>query len=197
MALYDIIIPTCKSHKEIEPQVKAIQETVSKDIQIIVTGFKISAAANRNYGLQQAKAPYVVMLDDDITGFSPGWSEYLIRTVQKFTAAMVSARLINSDGSCALMMNIIPFLADPYQVVDGYLPSACIAFRNDGTRFDENFEGSGWEDTDFCDSLHTKYPRGKFIIDNSVQLIHANEMKNGNAQMFERNKKYYMRKHRS
>lgn len=197
---YDIIIPTCKSREEIEPQVQAIRATVPEHTHIIVTGFNVSAAVNRNYGLQQATAPYVVMLDDDISGFFPGWADILCGFLTPFgfwKAAMVSARLINVDGTPGTMMDIEPDLRFNFQIVNppGYLPSACVAFRNDGLRFDESFEGSSWEDTDFCDTLHLRYLGHFFVIANEVRLLHANEMKNGNSRVFERNKRYYMQKH--
>jgi glycosyltransferase involved in cell wall biosynthesis len=200
MMYYDIIIPTCQSREAISKQIEDIRATIAPDTRIIVTGFNISAAANRNYGLHQSTAPYIIMLDDDITGFFPGWADMLVEYLQPFNfwkVAMVSARLINADGTLGTMMDIEPDLRFNFQLVNppGYLPSACVAFWNDGSRFDESFEGSSWEDTDFCDTLHLQYPGQFFVIANDVRLIHNNEMKNGTSQVFERNKRYYMQKH--
>jgi hypothetical protein len=145
-----------------------------------------------------SNADAVVMLDDDISGLTPGWDAALIRALEEVPGAvMVSARLMNADGTVGTMMSIKPDLSPQRQVVEkGYLPSACIAFRRyRAAWFDENFIGSGWEDTDFCDTLHTINPSGVFAICNDIRVVHRNEMKNGSAVNFELNKRYYMKKH--
>jgi len=196
---FDILVPTCKPAHRLEKFISDLLATSYAGADdLIVTSKQVSAACNRNYALHFATAPYVIMLDDDITGFYQGWDIELLKILENSNGdfSMVSARLMNNDGTPATMMNITPDLTGPLQYVSpGYLPSACIAFRNDGLRFDENFEGSSWEDTDFCDTLHKQYPEGKFVIANSVRLVHANEMKNGNSNQFHINKAYYQQKH--
>ena len=193
---YDILIPSCKYYNEISDLIDEIEPTLPEGVNIIHSGFKTCASTNRNYTLSRSKAPYVIMMDDDIGGFFKGWSEKLINLlIHNKNVTMVSARLINEKCEPALMMNIQPDLSGRYQIVNGYLPSACIAFRNNGARFDEEFIGSSWEDTDFCDTLHSIHPNGVFIIDNEVRLIHKNEMKSGDSSTFFRNKAYYVKKH--
>jgi glycosyltransferase involved in cell wall biosynthesis len=180
-------------------QIRDIEQTTPVGTQLCVSGFNASASVNRNYCLDRSNAEYIVMLDDDITGFTYGWADRLVKTLFDNTdVVMVSARLMNDDGTFGTMMDIAPNLDDIIQVVDHrYLPSACIAFRRDTRlRFDENFIGSGWEDTDFCDTMHKLYPNGLFVINNKIQLIHRNEMKNGNSDAFRANKNYYMNKHK-
>lgn len=195
--LYDILVPTCKSYEKVKDLVARIMETSDTTAgNLFVTCKNVSASVNRNYALQHATAPVVIMLDDDIEGFFPGWDEMLVDALYDGPEhRMVSARLMNKDGTPGTMMDIKPYLDSEFQFVKGFLPSACIAFHNDGTRFDENFIGSGWEDTDFCVSLQKRYPEGEFLIANEVKLVHNNEMKNGNSVMFERNKNYFFKKH--
>ena len=194
---YDILVPTCKPYEKVKELVARIMETSDTTAgNLHVTCKNVSASINRNYALQHATAPVVIMLDDDISGFYPGWDETLVEALHlSSNHVMVSARLMNKDNTPGTMMNITPNLTGEFQYVNGFLPSACIAFYNDGTRFDENFIGSGWEDTDFCVSLQKKYPKGEFLIANEAKLIHNNEMKNGNGIMFAKNKAYYLKKH--
>lgn len=195
---YSIIIPSCKSRDELQKFIGPIKKTVLKDVPIILTGFPVSAATNRNYGLDKCKTEYCIMLDDDINGFFSGWAEELLKPFELCkNVVMVSARLMKENKiDTALMMNIQPRMEYLYQIIDDqFLPSACIAFKNDGTRFDENFVGSSWEDTDFCVSLQKKNQYGLWIINNKVKLIHKNEMKSGNPKVFAQNRKYFEQKH--
>lgn len=190
----DIIIPTCKSQKGIEPFLRKVQESISDNFNILPTCFRASAATNRNFGLNMSMSEIVIMMDDDIKGFFPGWADELIKPLQN-EVVMVSARLMQSKTKPGVMMNITPDLSKQYQSIpEQLLPSACIAFRKDDTRFDEAYIGSGWEDTDFCYQLNAKYPEGKYLINNDVKLIHKNEMKNQMNTNFLKNKFYFKSK---
>jgi glycosyltransferase involved in cell wall biosynthesis len=194
---YDIIIPTCKKRHEIDDLLSRISKTAPSVSSVIATCMPASASVNRNYGIYKSNSDYIVMVDDDISGFFCGWADILVDSLACIMGCcMVSARLMDSYGTPGIMMSHRRDIIGGTIIVDpGYLPSACVAFRRDGTRFDENFIGSGWEDTDFCDSLHVRYPYGVFAINNDVRLIHANERKNGNDSNFEINKQYYLKKH--
>jgi hypothetical protein len=172
----DIIIPTHKSEIEITPLVGDVAGH-SFGCKVIKTCKKQSAAANRNHGLDQATSDIVIMIDDDVCGFSLGWWRNLVAPlVEHEDIVFVSARLMDPDGRNGAMMfqgDITAELADVKQA-----PTACCAFRNDGTRFDNAFVGSGWEDTFFCECLKHKYPGGRVVINNAVQIVHMNEEKN-------------------
>ena len=75
---------------------------------------------------------------------------------------MVAARLLRKDGSLAFTMAENYDLSKDYVVVKK-VPTACVAFRNDGTSFDQSFVGSGFEDDDFEKQLLFKYSPG--IVD--------------------------------
>lgn len=188
----DIIIPTCQSALAIAPQVCEI-EGFSPNDKIIKTCEPVSAAKNRNIGLNHATTDIVIMVDDDIFGFYEGWMNDLIRPLlDDKSIVYVSARLVHPDGSNAPMM----FQGEstgPYCDVPR-APTAAIAFRNDGIRFDENFIGSGYEDDDFCIQIKERYPSGRFIINNKCRLIHANEQKNQHGKYAEHNQAYFEKK---
>ena len=72
------------------------------------------------------------------------------------------------------------------------LPTACIAVRREWTRFDEDYMGSGWEDTCSCARLRGIFPGAKFLVDGRVNVIHRNEQKM-QGQNFRRNHDIYVR----
>ena len=204
----DILIPTNKPYNKIARQIKAIDESVSGEYTINPTCFNASSPVNRNYSLIHATSDIVIMIDDDIWGFFPGWADKLIEPFSDLNVVMVSARLMKTKTAYGVMMDIPLDLTNTlYEVPKFYnikdkntgntvsvkgVPSACIAFRNDGIRYDENYVGAGFEDTHMCLELCCKYPNGKFLIHNEVKLLHKNEMKNQlNGQLI-RNQQYFM-----
>jgi glycosyltransferase involved in cell wall biosynthesis len=195
----DIIVPTCGSPDELSPLMSEMQG-FSLGCRSMATCQNASAAKNRNIGLEWAKSPIVIMLDDDIGGFFGGWWKTMVKPLEENKdIVLVSARLLKPDRSNGLMMyngdQSIELSAVPR------VPTACIAFRNDGIRFDdgslidsldeEGYIGSGFEDDDFCARIQEKYPGGKVVINNTVKLVHFNEMKNQNGPVWERNQKYF------
>ena len=207
----NIAIPTIKTEKEILPLLETIRNTLITDertVNIVHTCLQASAARNRNYALSKIQDhELVIMLDDDITGFTAGWERRLIQPfcidsdVPLFCPefkriAMVSARLLKADGRTAHMMGENYDMSADIVVVDKRrLPTACIAFiKQPAMKFDEQFVGSGFEDDDFCRQVQNLCPKGQFVINNTVKLIHANEMKNQKGPFWEYNKRHYLRK---
>jgi glycosyltransferase involved in cell wall biosynthesis len=177
----DIIIPTCKTQYEIAPLVCNL-EGFSQGCRLIATSMPVSAAKNRNEGLRHAQSDIVIMLDDDIAGFFDGWWKELIRPLQEDPGiVMVSARLLMQNGDIGAMMFGGDAKAQGTTEVPR-VPTACIAFRNEGLSFDEKFKGSGYEDDDFCAQLIRKHPYGRVVINNAVRLIHMNEEKNQHGE---------------
>ena len=173
----DIIIPSCKQMSDLEPQINEIRRTAIGSYNLIpVSGPGRSAAQNRNAGLDQAKSLTIIMVDDDITGFPVGWNERLVETLTRFPhCGIVSARLFNKDGSLGYM-NSRNFGLKPDLVWVKIVPTACIAFKHVGECFDEQFIGSGFEDTDFC--LAMKKRGYQIAINNLVKVVHLHEQKN-------------------
>jgi len=207
----DIIIPTNRYIDELTDIIKDIKaNTDMSKYNLIVTCLQVSAATNRNYGLIQANSEKVIMLDDDISGFYPGWADDMLKPL-KDNVMMVSARLMNIPDEVGVMMDIKPDLTKPLQVVNTFydikdsetdktvpvkaVPSACIAFYNDReVYFDEGYIGAGFEDTDICFQMCCKYPEKQIVINNECKLIHKNEMKNQLQGQLQKNQLYFQHK---
>jgi len=196
----DIMIPTLRPLEDIQKQIDEIERNTHEPHRIIASCQNASAAINRNFCLQFARSDILVMLDDDIEGFFPGWLSTLVAPLNSCDeVVMVSARLMAPDGSvgasCAGVHDIESKWVPVPPKRDCVMPSAAIAFRNWGLRFDEHFIGSGFEDGDFCFQYLDLKPSVQFYINNQCKLIHRNEMKhqweNGH---FEKNRRYFWRK---
>lgn len=193
-----VLIPSCKPCHLINEIVGDILK-YDRDLVINYSTSKLSAAINRNACIMFAKTKYIVMIDDDISGFFPGWSQLLVEPLKDPDILYVSARLLNEYGKPQMVMGYSKDLNHKHVPVT-IAPSAAIAFRNDGTRFCEEYKGSGFEDTDFHFQLKEKYGYDKkVIINNQVKLIHLHEMKNQNGvgegfNPFEENKKIFDRR---
>jgi hypothetical protein len=187
----DIIIPTMKNEAEIAPMVCYVAG-FSYGCRIIATGKKDSAAVNRNAGLETANTDIVVMIDDDVGGFGLDWWKLLVQPlIDCPQIGMVSARLCKADGSNGAMMFPGDITAKTCEVPA--VPTACCAFRKvEGLRFNEQFLGSGYEDTFFCQEVAHQPIANKIIISNYPRVIHLNEQK-AQGKYFEHNKATYER----
>jgi hypothetical protein len=200
----DICIPTMRPLDEIRPQIEAIERTAALPHRIIASCQVAYAAENRNFCLQAVASPIAVMLDDDIEGFAqtPGWDELLIapflEKAQRPELAVISARLMNPDGTvgptCARNYDLTPDLIEIPPARDCIMPTAAIAFRNVGIRFDQAFVGSGWEDNDWMRQYLVRDPKSVFLMNNRCRLVHRNEMKRQGGKFWEHNRAYYRRK---
>lgn len=176
-----VCIPTCKL--DFFPE----EMFLHKDTIFYMSRYPVSAPTNRNMCLihaEQYNPEYIIMLDDDIKGFYPGWVEDLLEPFDKFpNCQLVSASLITSEGFPATMMDIKRDMSMDFQIVkEKCLPSACIAFRGNlnllfDQRYTINNKGAGFEDTDFCLQIQQKFPSAEFVISNKCKLIHENECK--------------------
>lgn len=194
--MQSIIVPTFRDREEVKDLLAEIEKTATGDYELIATCQKGSAAQNRNYGLDESKGDVIIMLDDDICDLPYGWNEELARPLfEEKDVVLVSARLMNPNGSLGLNMGGNYDVSKEVVVVDsGYVPTACIAFKKDDLRYDENYVGSGFEDTDHNNQMMQKYPKSKHVINNNVRVVHKNEMKNQRGENWEKNKAYYMTK---
>ena len=191
----DIIIPTLKSREDVAAQVAEITETAGCPVNVIATCQHVSAAANRNIGLDQSTSDPLIMLDDDITGFPQGWAKQMTELMLGHpNCVMLSPELMAPNGKLGIMMGGPPRGGTGVEVVPSRkLVTACFAFRRDDIRFDEAFIGSGFEDDDFSAQLRQRYPDGVWLICHDIRVVHLNEMKN-QAAPFEVNKRHYQEK---
>lgn len=191
----DILIPSCKDDWDLS---EMIGEMVQADRWcsdlIYYSCLKESASINRNNCLDHSTAEYVIMVDDDITGFFPCWYELLVEPLKNDPKIIyVSARLMNELGEPQMVMGFSKNIKSPIVEVPT-APSAAVAFRSDGSRFDEQFVGCGWEDSLFVEYLKHRYPGGKVVVNNNVKLTHKNEMKNQLGENYKINEKLYYKK---
>ena len=194
-----ILIPTCKDRSEIDSQICEIFEnTPGADIFSSCT--KASASVNRNMCLDQIQAGEVaIMIDDDITGFYPGWDTDLAKPLEDESFFAVSARLLNKDGkfgqTCSACYEPSPDLIEIKLHGHCVMPTAAIAFRYKGIRFDEaGYAGSGFEDDDwFCEHVKS-FPELRYAQSNACSLCHLNEMKNQKGKFWDHNIKYFREK---
>lgn len=168
--MISICIPTIK--KDITGQLEDIKKHISSDMEIVVSSEDVPAAVNRNKCLDKAKGDIIIMVDDDITGFFPDWHKTLVKPLEDNSISIVSARLINKDGTNAPMMYDGQL---QYKIV----PTACIAFRKTSMRFDEKFTRN-FEDVDFCKQMAEAYPKKSIFVNEDCRLIHLNEKKRQN-----------------
>jgi len=192
-----VIIPTCKHVDDIAVLVYQMETRWSKELEIIYTCVQGgSASENRNAGLQKcSEGDVVIMVDDDIDQLPLCWDRYMWEPFQKNPDAfsMVSARLLNSDGTIQPVMGGHASRRTGYAEVN-VMPSAMISFKFTGIVFDQAYKGSGWEDTDFCRQMKTAFPHKKFIINNDIKVIHRNEMKNQGGEIWVKNREHYIKK---
>jgi glycosyltransferase involved in cell wall biosynthesis len=169
-----ICVPTNKTQAEVVKQREDILSTIkSGDVEVFASCQVGSAAFNRNYCLDKAKGNIIIMLDDDITGFFPGWDTVLVAPlINDVSVSMVSARLLKEDNSPARMMydnrDYSPgYHASHYNLV----PTGCVAFKKSVVRFDE-FYTVRYEDADFCNQMKLMYPEKSMFINNDCKLVH-------------------------
>lgn len=192
----DVILVT--NEKDLE--ITKLKKSITKEDNLIITGLDASAAKNRNYGLSQSKYNIQIMIDDDIEGFYWDWIGDLIKPMLfDKNIIILAARLLDKDGTFGSMMNCGEMedegLCFPQKsAYKDYcrVPTACIAVRNNPVRFDENFIGSGYEDTAYMNEINKNYPELKVMVNNDCKLIHRNEKKNQGGKYFEHNKKHYL-----
>ena len=201
----DICIPTLLDDDQVVPQMAEIDRNTLTPHRIIASCQNVSAAMNRNFCLQWANSEIIISLDDDTERFEPGWETRLIRPLLEIPDAMiVSARLMTADNkpgpNCADNYDLGPepwreanHLVEVFQRHDGYIgiPTACIAFRKTPVRFDERFQGSGWEDAQFNFYMKRLMPQGRCFINNACRLVHANHMVNQGGDNWKHNSELY------
>lgn len=194
-----ILIPTCKPVREIAAMVHAIGNA-GGNCQITPSCIEgASASVNRNKCLDSLEVGEVaIMLDDDIEGFYTSWIDDLTAPLVDSHVVAVSARLLNSDGTfgptCSRCYDDSPEEIEVRSNGQCIIPTAAIAFRWRGHRFDCAFAGSGWEDNDWFFQVLADDPQAKFIQSNRCKLIHRNEQKQQHGSNWKHNQAYFFTK---
>jgi len=177
-----------------------IEESISDEHNLIFTGLDASASVNRNKGLSEVKSEIYIMMDDDMQGFYEGWVEDLIKPMLHNQMILItSARLLNTNGTMGHMMgdNKVfekgTYDASP-STYRGYtrIPTACLALRKNSLRYNEEFIGSGYEDTDYMNRINMHFKHTRIMINNDCKLIHNNIQQNQGGKYFAHNKALYL-----
>jgi glycosyltransferase involved in cell wall biosynthesis len=197
-----IAIPTLKSEKEIRKQIDEIHTNPpSCDYEVIASCIKQSAAKNRNWCIDNADGDIVIMIDDDITGFYPGWADVLIDGLfLNPDFSVVSARPLKEDGAlaptlgdCGNAVKVDEFQKCIHTEKTGLnvCCSSSISFwKNQCVRFDENYKAAVWEDFDWCLEMKKKYPDKDIVFANQCNPVHLNAMQGRTGADIEWNYKY-------
>jgi len=194
-----ILIPTYLEREQVVSLVSEIKANSPGDT-VFASCTKASAAVNRNLCLDELqRGETAIMLDDDIRGFYPGWSDDLLKGLELPNAVMVSARLLKSDGktfgvTCSDCYDPTP---DEIPVQGGktsILPTAAIAFVWRGQRLDCTYRGSSYEDSDWCFQVRKDDPQAVFVQSNRCRLLHLNERKEGRGENWDHNRSYFHEK---
>lgn len=193
-----ILIPTCRPKHELANLVAEI-EANSPDADVIVSGLDASASVNRNHCLDHLEiGETAVMIDDDIEGFYHGWVGDLVKPMSDPMVVMVSARLLNPDCSfgptCSRCYDPEPEEIEIKSNGVCVLPTAAIAFRHRGHRFDISYAGSGFEDNDWCQQYLQVDPSCKFVQSNLCRLVHLNLMRNQKGKYWHMNQAHFFHK---
>lgn len=198
-----VCIPTLKPIKEIQKQIDDIK--VNTDcLEVIASCIKQSAAKNRNWCIDNAKGDIIIMCDDDISHYFVGWADILVDALfLNSNYSIVSARPIHADGGYC------PILGDSGdstrteemqrcihtpETMLNICGSATIAFwRNCGVRFDEEYQGATYEDSDFCMQMKQKYPDKDIVFANKCAIVHNEERKGRSSSAGKRD--YWLHNH--
>jgi hypothetical protein len=199
----DIIFVTNKKSEGWEKRLDDLDKSIASTDNIIFTGLDASASVNRNFGLDKVVTKEFIMLDDDIEGFHPTWTDRFAQHMwYNEKIVCMTARLLNPDGSWGPMMgNNNDYTSRHARAgksgYNGYtrLPTACLILKKNHLRYDEGYIGSGYEDTDMMNQLNILYPDGEFHINNDVKLTHLNEQKSQGGKFFDHNKEHYLSKY--
>ncbi|HUF54169.1 MAG TPA: methyltransferase domain-containing protein [Dehalococcoidia bacterium] len=163
-------------------------------LEIIRNSENRSFAEFNNQGLEIAKRPYILYLNDDIEAF-PGWIEPLIDTLDRYPrVGAVGSRLLYPDGR--VQHDGKMFKKDdlsPYHVNMGgkapedesavevdALTAACLMVRKELAGFSEEYIRGYYEDTDLC--LRIKEKGYALVLHRGSVLIHYHGMSFGRNQ---------------
>lgn len=204
----DIIIPTNKKPTDLTFQSQELLKTSNEFSGFIFTCQDGSAAYNRNYGIAKSKADIVIMIDDDIFGFYPGWVKDLIDPlIQEKEIGVISARLLKENGKPAIMdVWGVSESIRPGIFYKKWVPSACIAMRRFellkikesdkfplNNPFDENYQKASFEDSDLLE-VYRQLLNKKVAITNDCKLIHLNAESWRPGFRWEGNREYFQNK---
>jgi GT2 family glycosyltransferase len=201
VALYegpiDIVIPVWRESQTTVDCIKAVIRSTSQPFTLIVPSSQGSCARNLNMGIRMAKAPVMVLMDDDVMVESDSirrLATTLLNLSMTKQAGAVAPRVLGAVG--LPLTNATSLLNEGSginQIRTHQISGCCVAvLTSAGQMMDERFEGSQWNDTDFFRSLEE---RGfTFWVDASVSVNHVAMARRAMNNCYEENRRKYHEK---
>jgi glycosyltransferase involved in cell wall biosynthesis len=186
-----VVIPVYEVTPSLRRTLWSVRNSVDLPTQLVVHVERQSVARNRNAGLAEARHDLVAFVDDDVL-LPAGWTSRLVRTLlEDRTIGCVAAKMTGPGGE---PQNDLASLR-PGELRPCLPPGTCILYsrsRAEGCAFDEIYERSQWEDTDFMLQLMEKGLR--CVADGGVHVLHENHFTNCDDASWDRNRQRFLRK---
>jgi GT2 family glycosyltransferase len=179
-----VIVPVYESSEKLNRVLWGARATADMPFELIVAEAKQCVAKNRNKGLEVATQNLIVFLDDDIL-LPPFWMSQMAAVLDSNEEiGLVSAARFGMD--LKPQRGFGPFA--PGEVRDCLPPGTCFMYdrkRLEGCAFDETYEGSLVEDTDFVYQVKAK---GLMTVaTGDVVILHECNATQSNPEVYEKN----------
>jgi hypothetical protein len=186
------ILVRCFERNEFtEHTLSSIEATATSNFELICEPNRASAAVNSNRLLDRARCNRVILLDDDIALTSRGWDERLLDTLERYpNMGCVSPRIADVEGR---LLGPTRYVRTGCVVTGFELWGAVLAFERTDIRYDEAYERTLCDDTDFLlQHLRAGYALG---IDGAVDVVHLRELsRDTDPPWLAKNKAYFTEK---
>jgi GT2 family glycosyltransferase len=157
---------------------------------LIVSEGKQCVAKNRNAGLIALTNERILFVDDDVLP-PEGFLSRMSKVLDDETIGVVSAQMTGPNGEQQNNLYGIP----AGEIRDCVPPGTCFMYdrsRLDGCSFDEGYECSQWEDTDFM--VQVKRVGLRTVAIGDVCVIHDNNWGRNTARTWQANRRRFMSK---
>ena len=171
--------------------IDSIMRTATTDYNLMIAPRKLHAAQNSNLLIDKAPSEYIILMDDDLTFPEVGWDSKLIETLLKYDdVGCVASQLMDEAGS---LIGPKPLPELNKVLVGAEAWGACLAFRDVGIRYDENYIKTICDDTDFLYQwLDNDY---KIATDTRALVKHMKPCSRAsNPPWFKQNYEYFKKK---
>ena len=169
-----VIIPAYEDCERLRRAIWSVEQTADMPYELIVSCAPRSVAANRNAGLDRASQDLCAFLDDDVL-LPACWMSRLAAVLAASEAVgAASGHLVFPDGSPQTRRER---LADG-ALWDVPIPGTCFLYsraRVEDQRFDERYQGSQWEDTDWIWRVRARGLRT--VVVGGVRVVHDHQLR--------------------
>ncbi len=172
MADVSILVRCFERNEFTDHTLASIEATATSNYELICSPNRASAPINSNLLINKAQCERVILLDDDIAFLSRGWDERLLETLARYPKmGCVSPRIADVEGR---LLGPYRYVRDDCVVTGFETWGAVLAFQRGVIRYDEAYERTLCDDTDFLlQHLQAGYLLG---IDGAVNVVHLREL---------------------